>query len=254
MDASLERPRRTHERFDTERTRGVVGIDEVQCAVHGQAAMRKHALRSVEEAQALLRTKRQRGKTEACQHISCRPNGAIIREHLPLADEGKHEMRKGCEVARCSNRALGRDRWDDVEVQEVDEPFDNRGSHSRMSLGEGSRAAYEHGSHHGTLQKRADTTGMGSQEVYLHLRCSLRWNPGVGEGTEPGGDAVDGCIISDDPGNEIHCRLHLLDETIAHNDGRVVDRDSDNFLDREGRSVEYDAHSASLASGSWSAG
>ena len=122
--ALVERDGRALERLQRQRQRDDRDVEQAPRVADRQAAGRRHQVRAVDERQPLLGLQRHRLEARARQR-----RGAVqalaVELGLALADEHERDVGQRSEVARRSDRALGRHHGDDAALEHRQQQLDD---------------------------------------------------------------------------------------------------------------------------------
>ncbi len=113
-------------------------------------------------------------------------------------------MRQGCEVPGGADRALRRDEWIDLMLEQRCQRFDELESHAGIAAGEGVDLQRQHEPHHRVGQRLAHAGGMREKEVSLQQLQLIRGNAGLRQQSKTRVDAIGRIALGDDP---IHQRI-----------------------------------------------
>ena len=229
-----ERRLHRHRRGDVGRPR------EVGDAPRGQDPDREHALRPVDERQALLRLQRDRREAGHGERRAGR-FAPLLGEQLALPDQREREVRQGRQVARRAQRPLLRHRGDQLAIQHLDHAIDDQRPHAGVPERQDVRSEQEHRS--GLLAGQWASHGrrVRPHDAQLERGGLGRIDPHVGQGAEPGGDPVHRFAGRDDaldhrPGrlDPRPRRVRELDRGAARNGHDVRERQRSPHPDRHG--------------------
>jgi hypothetical protein len=119
-------------------------------------------------------------------------------------------------------------------VQEVEEALDHRGPDARVPGGKGPGPEKHDGPDDLGVQKLPGPGGVASDQVPLEPVEVLGSDPDVGQGSEAGGDAVDGPFLADAALHDVPRPLHAADGLGMEADRRSVASHGDDLGRRQG--------------------
>jgi hypothetical protein len=86
-----------------------------------------------------------------------------------------------------------------------------------------------------------------ADQIVLEVGGAFSWDPCAGQGTEPGGDAVDDFVVVNDTLHKLSSGCHPCVEVISGNGHRLPVGDGNDIVNRKGRPINDDlAHRISL--------
>ena len=249
-DARIERTVGSEDGLDRERGRDVGELGESDRPRGRQHADGRHALSAVDQGEALLRFEHQGLETETTEGLDRRESLAG-QPDVTLSDDGKGEMREGCEIARGAERALLRHDGQQIALEHLHETKHHLAPHARVPERQHVRPERQHRPDLLGGELVADGDRVGAQQPVLEGRGMLRGEPHVGQAAEAGRHAVHdrSCLQSRD--DDLTGGVDSPEDLVAH-DRRSAFGDPDHPVDLEG-DAELDGrrvgHGPSMASG-----
>ncbi len=156
----------------------------------GQAELAEHAIRTVDQGQALLGGQHE-GRDPGLLKGSGGGGPSPVRgDDVALARERQGRVGQGSQVAAAPQRAVLANDRGDPGVEERDERVHDQGTDPRVALGQRGRSQQHHGPHRFRLDLFAHGRGVRADQADLQDRPLLGRDVAVGERPEPGRQPV----------------------------------------------------------------
>ena len=197
--------------------------------VEGQQQHPEHAVRAVDQREALLGGQGERLDRRGGQRLARRHALARRRPDLALADQRQAAVSERSQVAARAERAVLGDHGVEPCRKQRKHRLRHDRTRARAAHGQRARAQEHHRAHGLALDGRAHAGRVRADQRALKLLAPLRRDPGAGERAEPGRDAVDRLVRA---GQALHHRRALL-----HGGPRLVRQPRRNSVAGDGDNI-----------------
>lgn len=248
VDLGAEGPGRSHQGLDRQGGGQVGSGGQSIGPFDGEAEHGAHAFGPVEKTQALLGLQAQRLESGRGEGIGGRSDDPVEAKPA-LSDDGEEEMGKGSEVTRRSHRPVGGHDGEEIPGEQVEEALHDQGPHPGVPLSEGPGPQEEHGADDVVAEGVADAGGVAAEKIHLEGARLGRVDPGRGEGSEPGGDAVDDLAALHRPRHHVAGRSHAVGQPGIGNDGGPALSHRHYVFDAQWSAVEEHIHGGHSGTG-----
>ena len=255
VNAMVERLGGPLQPVDAHRGRNVRRAGKPLGAGQAETEKRRGRLRPVDQGEPLFCVKRNRFQAHLTQRRDCRcvacfvpTNVFVVSNHFTLANEDERQMREGRQIAAGPYRSARWHKRMHAAIQHLDQPLQrlhaNPGEAFRQHVG----AQRHRRTHNRHRQRIANACRMASQQIDLQRVELIDGDVDVGEIAEPGVDAVGRLIAMRKLVDDGTRRTHAFARGIRQADLLVVVCDSDEMIQRQGTSIQFD-HSLSPVTG-----
>ncbi len=188
-------------RRDVRRARELLGVEE------RQREDRRGRLRAVDERQPFLRVQRHGGEPRSPQRLFTRDwTGRAF--DLPFPDEHERQVRERREVAARSDGSPRRDNRVHSGIEQREQRLERLDPHPREPERQHVRPERHRRADDADRQRLADAGRVAAQEIDLQRVERAPVDADLGEGSEPGVDAVHGRVQRGKPIDDAACSLH----------------------------------------------
>lgn len=238
-EVGRERRVRAEQRLDARRGRDVGRREQGPQVVQREREHAEHAVRAVDEREALLLAQREGCDPGRGEGVGGRHEGSRRVADLALPECGERDVRERCEVARAPERAELPHHRGDPGVEHRGVRLRDDGARPGAPGRQGREPQELERPHDLALDLRPRSRRVRPHEAQLELRAPLDRDVAPRERPEPGRDAVVRAVVVREPLDDGAARRHRLDRRVGEPDARAVPRDVDHVVDRQ-RAVAHD--------------